>query len=131
MRKIFILLTSMFLLAGCVESVAVIGTGAANGKVVQSSLQSGASYGVKKITGKTPLNHAVSYAKKNTNIEKKNSCSSFADKKDLELCLTVEKKIISKQIKIEEKKSSNKPSKEFTSSLQSSIDKKSKIKYLD
>ena len=131
MRKIFILLTSMFLLAGCVESVAVIGTGAANGKVVQSSIQSGASYGLKKITGKTPLNHAVSYAKKNTNIEKKNSCSSFADKKDLELCLTVEKKIISKQIKIEEKKSSNKPSKEFTSSLQSSIDKKSKIKYLD
>jgi hypothetical protein len=131
MRKIFILLVSMLLLVGCVESVAVIGTGAANGKVVQSSIQSGASYGVKKITGKTPLNHAVSYAKKNTNIEKKNSCSSFADKKDLELCLTVEKKIISKQIKIEEKKSSNKPSKEFTSSLQSSIDKKSKIKYLD
>ena len=130
MRKIFILLVSMLLLVGCVESVAVIGTGAANGKVVQSSIQSGASYGVKKITGKTPLNHAVSYAKKNTNIEKKNSCSYFA-KKDLELCLTVEKKIISKQIKIEEKKSSNKPSKEFTSSLQSSIDKKSKIKYLD
>jgi len=131
MRKIFILLVSMLLLVGCVESVAVIGTGAANGKVVQSSIQSGASYGVKKITGKTPLNHAVSYAKKKTNIKKKNSCSSFADKKDLELCLTVEKKIISKQIKIEEKKSSNKPSKEFTSSLQSSIDKKSKIKYLD
>jgi len=131
MRKIFILLVSMLLLVGCVESVAVIGTGAANGKVVQSSIQSGASYGVKKITGKTPLNHAVSYAKKNKKKEKKNSCSSFADKKDLELCLTVEKKIISKQIKIEEKKSSNKPSKEFTSSLQSSIDKKSKIKYLD
>jgi hypothetical protein len=131
MRKIFILLASMPLLAGCIESVAVIGTGAANGKVVQSSIHSGASYGVKKITGKTPLNHAVSYAKKNTNIEKKNSCSSLANKKHLELCLTVEKKIISKQIKIEEKKSSNKPSKEFTSSLQSSIDKKSKIKYLD
>ena len=131
MRKIFILLVSMLLLVGCVESVAVIGTGAANGKVVQSSIHSGASYGVKKITGKTPLNHAVSYAKKNINIEKKNSCSSFANKKDLELCLSVEKKIISKQIKIEEKKSSNKPSKEFTSSLQSSIDKKSKIKYLD
>ena len=131
MRKIFILLVSMLLLAGCIESVAVIGTGAANGKVVQSTIQSGASYGVKKITGKTPLNHAVIYAKKNTNIEKKNSCSSLANKKDLELCLMVEKKIISKKIKIEEKKSSNKPSKEFTSSLQSSIDKKSKIKYLD
>jgi len=131
MRKIFILLASMLLLAGCIESVAVIGTGAANGKVVQSSLQSGASYGVKKITGKTVLNHAISFAKKNTNIKKKDLCSSFANKKDLELCSMVEKKIISKQIKIEEKKSFNKPSKKFTSSLQSSIDKKSKIKYLD
>ena len=131
MRKIFILLASTLLLVGCLESVAVIGTGAANGKVVQSSIQSGASYGVKKITGKTPLNHAVSYAKKNTNKEKKNSCSPFANKKDPELCLRVEKKIVSKQIKLEEKNTSNKPSKEFTSSLQSSIDKKSKIKYLD
>ena len=52
MRKIFILLVSMLLLVGCVESVAVIGTGAANGKVVQSSIQSGASYGLKKIKGK-------------------------------------------------------------------------------
>ena len=43
----------------------------------------------------------------------------------------VEKKIISKQVKIEEKKSSNKPTKEFASSLQLSINEKSKIKYLD
>ena len=43
----------------------------------------------------------------------------------------VEKKIISKEIKIEEKKSSKRPSKEVTSSLQFSINEKSKIKYLD
>ena len=48
MKKIFILLASMFLLVGCIESVAVIGGGATNGKLVQSSLQSAASYGVKK-----------------------------------------------------------------------------------
>ena len=131
MKRIFILLTSMFLLVGCVESVAVIGTGAANGKVVQSSLQSGASYGVKKITGKTPLNHVISYAKKNSNQKKNDPCLSFANKKDLELCLMVEKKIISKQVKIEEKKSSYIPSKELTSSLQFSINEKFKIKYLD
>ena len=131
MKKIFILLASMFLLVGCVESVAVFGTGATNGKVVQSSLQSGASYGIKKITGKTPLNHAISYVKKDTNKKKKNKCSTFTNKKDLELCLMVEKKIISKQVKIEEKKSSNKPTKEFASSLQLSINEKSKIKYLD
>jgi hypothetical protein len=131
MKKIFILLASMFLLVGCVESVAVIGTGAANGKIVQSSLQSGASYGVKKITGKTPLNHAIGYAKKNTNQKKKNQCASFTKKKDLELCLMVEKKKISKQVNLEEKKSSNKPSKKLASSIQFSINEKSKIKYLD
>tara|TARA_B110000914_G_C15055042_1_gene261397 strand:+ start:327 stop:491 length:165 start_codon:yes stop_codon:yes gene_type:complete len=47
MKKIFILLAQMFLLVGCVESVAVIGGGAANGKAVQTSLQTVASYGIK------------------------------------------------------------------------------------
>ena len=92
MKKIFILFTSMFLLVGCVESVAVFGTGAANGKLVQSSLQSGASYGVKKITGKTPLDHAINYVKKDLNQKKDDTCSSFANKKDSEHCLMVEKK---------------------------------------
>ena len=48
MKKIFILLTSMFLLVGCIESMALIGGGATNGKILQSSLQSGVSYEVKK-----------------------------------------------------------------------------------
>ena len=48
MKKIFILLTLMILLVGCVESVAVIGTGATNGKIVQSTLQTGLSYEIKK-----------------------------------------------------------------------------------
>ena len=131
MKKIFILLATMFLLVGCVESFAVIGTGATNGKVVQSSLQSGASFGIKRATGKTPLNHAISYIKKNKNLKKEDSCPSLVNKKDLEICLMAEKKIISKQVKIEEKKTSDNPSKEFTSSLQFSINEKSKIKYLD
>ena len=41
------------------------------------------------------------------------------------------KKIIFKQLKTEEEKILEKPSKEFTLSLQSSINEKSKIKYLD
>ena len=45
MKKIFILLTSMFLLVGCVEYIAVFSGGVSNGKLVQSSLQSAASYG--------------------------------------------------------------------------------------
>ena len=43
----------------------------------------------------------------------------------------VEKRINSNQAKLKEKKSSNKASKELTSTLQSSINKKFKIKYLD
>ena len=52
MKKIFILLASMFLLTGCIESMAVLGGGAANGKLVQSSVQQGLSYGVKNKQGK-------------------------------------------------------------------------------
>ena len=50
MKKIFVLLGSMFLFSGCIESIALLGpvTGAANGKVVQSSIQSGINYGIKK-----------------------------------------------------------------------------------
>ena len=130
MKKIFILLASMFLLVGCIESVVVIGGSASNGKLVQSSLNSAASYGVKKTTGKSPVGHGLSYIKKKSR-ENKNSCSSFVNKKELGICLMVEKRIISNQAKLKEKESSNKTSNELTSSLQSSINQKSKIKYLD
>ena len=59
MGKIFVLLTTMLLLNGCAESVALLGTsvsGASNGKMLQSSLNSAISYGVKKQTGKAPRN---------------------------------------------------------------------------
>jgi len=130
MKKIFILLASMFLLSGCIESLVTIGGGAANGKLSQSALQSAASYGIKKTTGKTPIGHAINLVKKENSRENK-SCSTFDNKKDLELCLMLEKRISSKQAKVEEKKYLNKTSKELTSSLQFSINEKSKIKYLD
>ena len=121
----------MFLLAGCIGQIALFGGGAANGKLVQSSINSLASYGIKKNTGRSPLEHAMGYAKKETTLEKKDSCSSFVDKKSLEICLMVEKRIVSKQVKTKEKKFSHMPSRELASSLQLSINEKSKIKYLD
>ena len=130
MKKIFILLASTFLLSGCIESLVTIGGGAANGKLSQSSLQSVASYGIKKTTGKTPIGHAINLVKRENSKENK-SCSTFDNKKDLELCLMLEKRISSKQAKVEEKKYLSKTSKERTSSLQFSINEKSKIKYLD
>ena len=62
MKKILFLLSTIFLLNGCAESLALLGPGASNGKFVQSGLNSAISYGVKKQTGKTPLEHAISYA---------------------------------------------------------------------
>ena len=121
----------MFLLAGCIESVVVLGGGAENGKIVQSSIQSAASYGMKKKTGRTPFGHALNYVKQNKTSEKKDSCSSFVDKRELEICLIVEKRIISKQDKKKNKNYSNDASKKLTLSLQSSINEKYKIKYLD
>ena len=131
MKKIFILLASTFLLTGCIESMVAIGGGASNGKVLQSSLQSAVSYGVKQTTGKTPLGHALNYVKKNDTQKKKDLCASFVDKKALGICLMVKKRIISKQAMIIEKDYSNQPSKELTSTLQSSINERSKVKYLD
>ena len=131
MKKLFFLLASMFLLAGCVETVATIGGGAANGKIYQSTAQSALSYEIKQKTGKTPIGHALNYAKSKKYPKKQKVCSSFDNKKDLEICLMVKEKIASSRAKITKKELTNKPSKELTSSLQSSINEKSKIKYLD
>ena len=74
MKKLYFLLASLFLLASCAESIALLGpiTGASNGKLIQSSLNSAVSYGVKKQTGKTPMQHALAYAEeKNPNKKKR------------------------------------------------------------
>ena len=70
MKKTLGLLVVLFLLSGCAESVALLGTSASNGRIVQSSFNSVVSYGVKKQTGKTPLEHAIAYAEEK-NPEKK------------------------------------------------------------
>ena len=79
-RKLFFLLTSAFLLAGCAESVVAIGGGATNGKLAQSSIQTVASYGVKKTTGKTPMQHALHYADEKKH--QKNKKGLVAEKKN-------------------------------------------------
>ena len=62
MKKVFLIVTTLFLLNGCAESVALLGSsvgGASSGKMLQSSLNSVVSYGVKHKTGKTPLGHVL------------------------------------------------------------------------
>ena len=131
MQKIFILLGSMFMLVGCVESVAVMSTGAANGKIIQSSINTGISYGIKAQTGKTPMGHVLSYNQKQNLKAKQDSCSSFTNKKNSNICSKGKERIASNQVKIKKLKSVNQFTKTFSSTLRSSIDEKFKIKYLD
>ena len=133
MRKIFGLLTALLLLNGCAESIALLGTSAgsaSNGKILQSSLSSAISYGVKKQTGNTPLEHVVAYAEKVNPEKKKEPCLSFVKKTNSEICAIVKKQLnLTKSKIINETR--DKPLKDLVLSLQPNIDKKSKIKYLD
>jgi len=133
MKKIFSLLAMSVLLSGCIESLALIGpatTGATSGKIAQSAASSALSYGVKKQTGKTPLQHAIVYAEEMNPQKKKEPCLSFAEKTNSEICAIVKKQLKISKSKIL-KKSKERSMKDLTSSLQSNINKKSKIKYLD
>ena len=130
MRKILGILITLFLLNGCAESVALLGTSASNGKIVQSSFNSVISYGVKKQTGKTPIGHAIAYAEEKNPEKKKEPCLSFVEKTNSEICALLKKQLKLTKSKILTKSKEN-SIKDLTSSLQLNINKKSKIKYLD
>ncbi len=93
MKKILLLLSTIFLLNGCAESLALLGPGASNGRLIQSSLNSAISYGVKKQTGKTPLEHAISYAEEKNPERKKETCISSFEITRSEFCTIVKKQI--------------------------------------
>ena len=101
MKKVFFLLSSLFLLNGCAESVALLGGsvgGASNGKMLQSSLNSVISYGVKKQTGKSPLEHALAYADKKNPEKKQETCISFIERTRSEFCTILNKIVKSSKI---------------------------------
>ena len=133
MKKVFFLLSSLFLLNGCAESIALLGSsigGASNGKMLQSSLNTVVSYGVKKQTGKGPLEHVAAYAEKINPEKKKEPCLSFVKKTNSKICTIVKKQLsLTKSNIINIKRDES--LKDLASSLQPNIDKKSKIKYLD
>ena len=103
MKKILLLLSTIFLLNGCAESLALLGPGASNGKFVQSSLNSAISYGVKKQTGKTPLEHAIAYAEEKNPERKKETCISSFEITRSEFCTIVKKQIKLKSTALMEK----------------------------
>ena len=103
MKKILLLLSTIFLLNGCAESLALLGPGASNGRFLQSSLNSAISYGVKKQTGKTPLEHVIAYAEEKNPEKKKETCISSFEITRSEFCTIVKKQIKIKSTAMVEK----------------------------
>ena len=133
MKKIFGFLLGLTLLTGCAESLALLGptsTAVTGGNIAQSAISSGVNYGVKKKTGKSPMEHAMTYAEVINPQKKKEPCLSFAEKTNSEICAIVKKQLKITKSKIL-KKSKQSMIKDLTSSLQPYINKKSKIKFLD
>ena len=128
MKKIFFL-SLIFLLDGCAESVALLGTSPSNGKIIQSSLNSAVSYGVKKQTGKTPLEHVIAYAEKKNPEGKKDTCISSIERTRSEFCTIAKKQISSTTNVIKEKTSKivKEYPKKLAISLQTKIKKTSLI----
>ena len=113
MKKILNLFCLLFLLNGCVESMALLGPASSvvgGGNIVQSSITSAASFGIKNQTGKYPMEHAVDYMEEHNPDKKKESCISFLDSTDSEICAVAKKRF---------------------AEIKSSIKSKSKIKNLD
>ena len=106
MKKSFLLLIALFLLNGCAESVALLGSsigGASSGKMLQSSFNSAISYGVKKQTGKTPLGHVLAYADEKNPEKKQETCISFIERTRSEFCTILNKQISLTNIAVKEK----------------------------
>ena len=106
MKKVFFLLSIVFLLNGCAESVALLGSsvgGASSGKMLQSSLNSAISYGVKQQTGNTPLGHVLAYAEEKNPEKKQETCISFIERTRSEFCTILNKQISLTNIAVKEK----------------------------
>ena len=133
MKKILGCLLGFTLMTGCAESLALLGptsTAATGGNIVQSAFSSAVNYGIKKQTGKSPMEHAIAYAEEINPQKKKEPCSSFAEKTNSEICAIVKKQLEISKAKLL-KQSNEKSIQDLTSSIQPNIIKKFKIKYLD
>ena len=106
MKKGSFLLIFLFLLNGCAESVALLGSsvgGASSGKMLQSSLNSAISYGIKQQTGKTPFGHVLAYAEEKNPEKKKETCISFIESTRSEFCTILNKQISLTNVAVKEK----------------------------
>ncbi len=110
MKKTLSLIATLFLLNGCAESLALLGPatsiGSGGGKMIQSTVSSAVSYGIKKQTGKSPSQHALAYVKNYNPDNKKEKCIEFIDATNSETCAAINKNISKTKKKIVEVKNS-------------------------
>ena len=74
MRKVLIILVSFLFLEACAETTVLLGpalTVGSSGNILQAGFSYGSNMAVKKVTGKTPGEHASSYIKEKKEEKKK------------------------------------------------------------
>ena len=136
MKKILCLFLVLTLLSGCFGSVAFLGPASttaasgASGNIARGAFTSTVSYGIKKTTGKLPIEHAIAYAEEKNSNGKDEPCLSFVEKTNSKICSIVKKQLNLTKSKILNKSRDN-LFKDHTSSLQQDLDKSFKIKHLD
>ena len=85
MKKIFFLISILTILNGCAQSTSLLGptyTMAKSGSILQAGNSFAASYGIKKLTGTTPGEYAMSFARSYSDeplllTEKERECQTF------------------------------------------------------
>ena len=85
MKKIFFLISILTILNGCAQSTSLLGptyTMAKSGSILQAGNSFAASYGIKKLTGTSPGEYAMSFAKRYSDepillTEKERECQTF------------------------------------------------------
>jgi len=106
MKKILGSMLLLTLLSSCAESLALLGptsTAVTGGNIAQSALSSAVNYGVKKQTGKTPLEHAMAYTEEKNPERKKETCISSFKITRSEFCTIIKKQINSKSTALMDK----------------------------
>ena len=96
LKKVLISVMLTMFLTSCAETVAFLGpvsTAAGGGNVVRSSLTSAVDYGIKKSTGKSSIEHAISIAEKHNPERKKVKCVSFLEVTESEVCSILKKRV--------------------------------------
>ena len=106
MKKTLSLLSLLFILTNCAETIALLGpvtSGASGGKVAQSAISSAISYGVKQQTGMTPTEHAMTFIEENNPDNKKEKCLSIIDYSNTKTCAAIKNSLAKTRQKILEK----------------------------